>query len=246
MILFQTCVITAIILSYTNRLRDRGNRMIKNTAKKSKELSYFSKANDIKIPKTYKTILSRIAFPLLTLLSRDQTLKLGLVPIDDERVIMALKHAKGRLLDIGCGANNFVRSYGNGIGVDVAKWDGCDLVVADTAQLPFEDKSFDTISYLACLNHIPNRNDAVKEAARLLKDDGQIIITMITPKLGTFIHWLRFKNDPDNQERHIDHEDELMGMSHEHTKSILKDAGFTKIEQKGFVFGLNNIYIAKR
>lgn len=213
---------------------------------KKRDLNYFSKANNIKIPKMSKMILSRIAFPILSLLSREQTLKLGLTPIDDERVIMALKNVKGRLLDIGCGANNFVHSYGNGVGVDVANWDGCDVVVEDTAKLPFEDKSFDTVSYLACLNHIPNRDDAVKEAARILKDDGRIIVTMITPKWGAFIHWLRFKNDPDNQERHIDHEDELLGMSHEHTKSILRNAGFTKITHKKFVFGLNNIYIAER
>ena len=220
--------------------------MVKKNLKKSGELRYFSKANNIKIPKLHKTILSRLLFPVLALISREQTLKLGLTPIDDERVIMGLKHTKGRLLDIGCGANNFVRSHGNGIGVDVAPWDGCDLVVEDTAKLPFDDKSFDTVSFLACLNHIPNRNDAVKEAARVLKNDGHIIVTMITPKLGAFIHWLRFKNDPDNQERHINHKDELLGMSHEHTKSILRDAGFTKIKQKRFVFGLNNIYIASR
>jgi len=220
--------------------------MNKKTAKKSRELSYFSQANNIRIPKKYKTILSRIAFPLLTLLSREQTLKLGLIPIDDERVIIAMKHTKGRLLDIGCGANNFVKSYGNGVGVDVAKWKGCDKVIKNAAKLPFKDNSFDTVSFLACLNHIPNRNNAVKEAGRVLKKDGRIIITMITPKLGNFIHWLRSRNDPDKQERHINSENELMGMSHEQTRSILKEAGFTKIKQKSFVYGLNNIYIAKR
>lgn len=220
--------------------------MGRKATKKSQKLNYFSQADNIQIPKIYKTVISRLAFPLLTLLSREQTLKLGLIPIDDERVIMALKHTKGRLLDVGCGANNFVRSYGNGVGVDVAEWEGCDKVIKDAAQLPFADKSFDTVSFLACLNHIPNRNDAVKEAARVLKSDGRIIVTMITPKLGKFIHRLRSRNDPDNQERHINQADELMGMSHEHTKTILREAGFTKIRQKRFVFGLNNIYIAER
>jgi len=220
--------------------------MNQRATKKSSKLKYFSQANNIQLPKKYKTILSRIAFPLLSLLSREQTLKLGLVPIDDERVIMALRHTKGRLLDIGCGANNFVRSYGNGIGVDIAKWEGCDQVIKDAAILPFDDNSFDTVSYLACLNHIPNRNDAVKEAARVLSSDGRIIVTMITPKLGSFVHWLRYKNDPDNQERHINNENELLGMSHEQIKSILKEAGFTNIKHRRFVLGLNNIYIAER
>lgn len=220
--------------------------MGKKSTKKLRKLNYFSKADNIQVPNKYKMVLSRIAFPLLSLLSREQTLKLGLTPIDDERVIMALKHTKGRLLDIGCGANNYVRSYGNGVGVDVAKWEGCDQLIEDAAKLPFDDNSFDTVSYLACLNHIPNRNDSVKEAARVLKKDGRIIVTMITPRLGSFIHWLRFRNDPDNQERHINRNDELMGMSHEQTESILRDAGFTNIKQKSFVFGLNNIYIAER
>ncbi len=35
---------------------------------------------------------------------------------------MAMKYANGKVLDIGCGANNFVRSYGNGVGVDVYPW----------------------------------------------------------------------------------------------------------------------------
>jgi len=220
--------------------------MGKKVAKKSQELSYFSQADDIQIPKMYKTVLSRIAFPILSLLSREQTLKTGLTPIDDERVITAMKYSKGRVLDVGCGANNFVHSYGNGVGVDVADWKGCDTVIKDAAELPFKDGSFDTVSFLACLNHIPNRNDAVKEAARVLKKDGRILVTMITPKMGSFIHWWRFRNDPDHQERHIDHAHELMGMSPGHVKSILAEAGFTKVRRKRFVYGMNNIYIAER
>lgn len=209
-------------------------------------LNYFVEADDITVPSKTKVFLSRVFFPVLSLLSREQSLKLGLTPIDDERVIMALKHTKGRLLDIGCGANNYVRSYGNGVGVDVAAWNGCDEVIEDAAKLPFKNGSFDTVSYLACLNHIPNRDDAVKEAARVLKKDGRIIVTMITPRLGKFIHWWRFRNDPDHQERHIDHDHELLGMSPEHIRSILKEAGFTKVKRKRFVYGLNNIYIAER
>lgn len=206
-------------------------------------LDYFEGADNITVPSKFKTFLSRIAFPLLSLLSREQSLKLGLTPIDDERVIMALKNTQGRLLDIGCGANNFVKSYGNGVGVDVAAWKGCDVVIKDAAKLPFKAKEFDTVSYLACLNHIPNRDDSVKDAARVLKKNGRIIVTMITPRMGAFIHWWRFRNDPDHQERHIDHAHELMGMSSQHVTNILESAGFTNVRRKRFVFGMNNIYI---
>ncbi|MBP9738928.1 class I SAM-dependent methyltransferase [Candidatus Saccharibacteria bacterium] len=185
-------------------------------------------------------------FPLLSLLSREQSLRLKLTPIDDERVIMGLKYAKGRVLDIGCGANNFVRSYGNGVGVDVEAWKGSDIVIKDAAKLPFKSAEFDTVSYLACLNHIPNRAESLKDAARVLQKDGRVIITMITPKMGAFIHWWRFRNDPDHQERHIDHKHELMGMSPVHIKQILKESGFNTIKRKRFVYGMNNVYIAEK
>lgn len=209
-------------------------------------LGYFDNDSEIKTPSLPKIIVSRVFFPLLSVLSREQSLKLGLTPIDDERVIMALRYVKGKALDVGCGANNFIKSYGNGVGVDVASWKGCDIVIKDASKLPFKNGEFDTLTYLACLNHIPNRNEAVKEAARVLKKDGRIIITMITPRWGQFIHWWRFHNDPDHQERHIDHEHELLGMSPDHIRGILHAAGFHNIKRKRFVFFLNNVFVAER
>ena len=61
----------------------------------------------------------------------------------------------GRLLDVGCGLNRLVREYGNGVGVDVYDWGDVDLLVDDTSCLSFPDMSFDTITCLAALNHIP-------------------------------------------------------------------------------------------
>lgn len=215
-------------------------------SKQEKQLSYFSESDKITVPNKFKVFASRIAFPLLSILSRESSLKLGLTPIDDERVIIAMKNTEGRLLDVGCGANNYVKSYGNGTGVDVAAWKGCDVVVKDAAELPFKDGEYDTVSFLACLNHIPNRNEAVLEAARVVKPEGKILVTMITPRWGKFIHWWRFRNDPDHQERHIDHDHELLGMSEDHIRGILHGAGFHNIKRKRFVYGLNSIYIAKR
>jgi SAM-dependent methyltransferase len=208
-------------------------------------VNYLSQGK-IAIPPLWKTIASRIAFPVLTLLSRENSLKLGLTPIDDERVIMALRYAKGKLLDVGCGANNLVRSHGQGTGVDVVAWDGCDVVVEDTAKLPFEDESYDSVSYLACLNHIHNRGDAVKEAHRVLKPGGVVIVTMITPKMGRFIHWWRRSHDPDEKERHIDHSNELLGMSPSHVMNIMRAAGFKNIKRKRFAYGMNNLYVAEK
>jgi SAM-dependent methyltransferase len=210
------------------------------------QADYFTDERLVTKPSRAKVLLSRIAFPALAVMSREQTYKLGLTPIDDERVIMALKHAKGRVLDIGCGSNTFVRSHGNGTGVDVVGWKGCDVVVEDAASLPFEDGSYDTVSFLACLNHIPNREAAMQEALRVTKPGGQVLVTMIPPRLGAFIHWLRERNDPDHRERHIDHAHELMGMSRAHVNKIITDAGYKLPRSKVFVYGLNRIYIADK
>ncbi|HVW23041.1 MAG TPA: methyltransferase domain-containing protein [Candidatus Saccharimonadales bacterium] len=216
--------------------------------KKQEAVEYFENTRGIpiKVPSLGKTLISRIALPLLSLVSRDKALDWHLTPIDDERVIMALKYTRGRALDIGCGANNFIKSYGNGLGVDVFPWQGCDQVIKNAANLPFKKGEFQTITYLACLNHIPNRDDSVKAAFKLLDKGGRVLITMITPRWGKFIHWIRFRNDPDHKDRHIDHDHELLGMSSRQVKSILKEAGFSNIKRKRFVFGLNNIYIAQK
>ncbi len=213
-----------------------------------KAVEYFEnvKGIPITIPSPLETFASRLALPLLALISRDKALDLHLTPIDDERVIMAMKYANGRALDIGCGANNFIRSYGNGLGVDVHPWNGCDQVITDAAKLPFKKGEFQTITYLACLNHIPNREASVKSAYKLLDKGGKVLVTMITPHWGAFIHWIRFRNDPDHQARHIDHDHELLGMSYEQVGAILVGAGFKNVSRKRFVFGLNNLYIAEK
>lgn len=215
---------------------------------KVQEIEYFEDIRGIPIiiPSRMKTLKSRICLPLLSLISRNKALDLGLIPIDDERVIKALEYSKGRALDIGCGANNFIHSYGNGLGVDVFPWQGCDMVIKDAARLPFKKGEFKTITYLACLNHIPNRDESVKSAFQILDKGGRLIVTMITPNWGKFIHWIRSRNDPDHKGRHIDHSHELLGMSSKEVKRILMNAGFSNVRRKRFVFGLNNLYIADK
>ncbi len=132
------------------------------------------------------------------------------------------------------------------MGVDVVAWEGCDEVVEDAARLPFADASFDTVSFLAYLNHIPNRADALREAYRVLRPGGRLIVTMITPRLGRFIHLWRRPHDPDERERHIDPEHELLGMAPRGLLGLIERAGFTAVRRRRFVLGLNNLFLAER
>ena len=182
-----------------------------------------------------------LTFPLRCLLSSKAAWSLRLTPIDDERVNMVLQYCQGKILDIGCGANQLVRQYRDGVGVDVYLWKGMDLL-CDTARQPFRDNSFETITMLACLNHIAEKEQVLREAKRLLKPGGRILITMIGPLTGYFCHVIRRRFDPDQLERGV-HRDEQLGLTGGRVKRLLKGQGF-KVEPGTFcLFGLNRLYI---
>ncbi len=164
----------------------------------------------------------------------------------DKRIKTVLPYVKGYLLDIGCGTNELVKKYsGKGIGVDVYQWGNVDVVVEDTANLSFKNQSFDTITIIAALNHIPNREQVLIEAKRLLKNDGKLIVTMIPPKISRVWHGIRKPWDADQSERGMKI-GEVYGMTEKDLEKILFKTGFTVISKKKFMLGVNNLTIAKK
>jgi len=162
------------------------------------------------------------------------------------RVKIVLPHISGKYLDIGCGTNDVVKAYsGEGMGVDVYPWEGVDKVVENTAKLSFDDKTFDTVSIIAALNHIPNRNDVLREVRRVLKDDGKLITTMIPPNFSKRWHLLRRPWDADQHERGMK-DGEVYGISSSEMKTMLSDAGFDIVLRKKFMFGINELLISKK
>jgi ubiquinone/menaquinone biosynthesis C-methylase UbiE len=64
------------------------------------------------------------------------------------------------------------------IGLQRSTWDYGKLdIECDIASIPEPDKSFDAIMCTEVLEHIINPREAIKEFARLLKKDGQLILT---------------------------------------------------------------------
>jgi len=97
--------------------------------------------------------------------------------------------AKVKLLDIGCGAGfltNPLAMAGHEVtGLDASpgaletarRWDKTKSVrylEGDALQLPFAENSFDVVSLMDFLEHIPNPQDAIREAARILAPGGLI------------------------------------------------------------------------
>src|SRR4051794_20525016 len=97
--------------------------------------------------------------------------RLHLTSLRAERLSQVLPHLQGRVLDIGAGDNMLVKLHrrrapteeraaaNQSVGLDVVDWGGGCVIVPDCRHLPFPDASFDTVSFVACLNHIPERRE---------------------------------------------------------------------------------------
>ncbi|MGD1075757.1 MAG: methyltransferase domain-containing protein [Thermodesulfovibrionales bacterium] len=167
---------------------------------------------------------------------------------EDERSLIALSEMSGKALDIGCGNNRVMREYrvsgGEGLGVDVFDWGGPDLVVDNTAQLPFHSGAFDSISFIACLNHIPNRLEVLGEAHRLLKPGGRLLITNLTPLVSALWHRIAFW-DADQRVRGMK-EGEVWGFTDRELRDMVSKKGFRLTRKRSFMWGLNHLYIFER
>ena len=166
--------------------------------------------------------------------------------LERRRIDMVKPYVKGHLLDVGCGPNKLVREYGDGVGLDTHSWSAAVQVIGEAASLPFKDSSFDTVAFVACLNHIPNREAALREAWRVLSLEGLLLVTMIGPKISIIWHKILGENDPDQFERGGLQEGEVWGIKPSDMVGLIKRGGFQLLERKTFILGLNSLYVAKK
>jgi len=114
-------------------------------------------------------------------------------------------HCHGRLLDLGCGKVPFYSLYreyvSETICVDWSKsLHGNDHLDAEcdlTKELPFADRSFDTILLSDVLEHIPTPERLWHEMARLLKPGGKLLLNV------PFFYWLH--EEPNDFYRYTKH-----------------------------------------
>jgi SAM-dependent methyltransferase len=170
--------------------------------------------------------------------------RFGWTTLEEERLDAVMPFIRGRLLDIGAGPNTLVKRYGNGVGVDVVEWGGGAMVVEDTSALPFEDGSFDTITLIACLNHIPYREAVIRECRRLLSSAGQLVITMINPVLGDIGHAIWWYSE--DKHRGGMKEGEVGGMWNATIVRMCAQEGFALSAHNRFVYGMNNLLVFER
>jgi len=177
--------------------------------------------------------------------------RLGLTSLRAERFAEVLPELRGRCLDIGAGDDALLTCYRRragadeaaraSVGVDVTDWGNDVQRIASAAVLPFPAASFDTVSFVACLNHIPERREALGEARRVLRPGGRVVVTMIGRLVGGVGHRLWWYSE--DKHRDVD-EHELMGMDPDEVRGLLGAAGLRIAHERSFVYGLNRLYVA--
>lgn len=182
----------------------------------------------------------------------------GLTSLASERYYYAGAEVRGYCLDVGCGRHNrFINEFlgGVGKGIDVYPYAGLteENLVEDISHFPFAEESFDSVTFIANINHVPEalRDMELAEAYRCLKPGGNIIITMGNPAAEIVAHklvWLYDKFlgthlDVDS-ERGMDEEEEYF-LTDGEIKLRLRRAGFTGIVKKYFVtqWFLNHLFV---
>lgn len=95
---------------------------------------------------------------------------------------------EGRGLEIGVGTGRFAAPLRIKVGVEpakamaaIARQRGIEVYEAYAEKLPFEDEYFDFILMVTVLCFLKDPFDALQEATRVLKPQGQLIIGMIDP-----------------------------------------------------------------
>ncbi|WP_164902132.1 MULTISPECIES: class I SAM-dependent methyltransferase [Rhizobium] len=182
--------------------------------------------------------------------------RLHLTSLRAERLSAVLPQMKGRVLDIGAGDNMLINLYREASvdtsneagardskGLDVVDWGGDCIIVENCRHLPFEDRSFDTVCFVACLNHIPERKQALAESWRILKPGGRLIVTMIGRLIGEVGHAIWWYSE----DKHRDvAEGEVMGMDPTAVSNLIREAGFPSVHRSSFVYGLNHLFVANK
>lgn len=159
------------------------------------------------------------------------------------------------LCDFGCGTRalllNTLKPYiRSGIGLDLKLESPSDSKITLIKcnldyNVPLKSDIIDMITSLAVFEHLNNPVNNLKEAYRILRKDGLLILTTPAPVSKKILEFLTFKLGILSIDTVGDHKNYF-------DKKILKDmlicAGFeeSKIKIKSFQMGFNNLVIAKK
>ncbi|HET6961680.1 MAG TPA: class I SAM-dependent methyltransferase [Terriglobia bacterium] len=109
-------------------------------------------------------------------------------------------------------------------------------------QIALPDASFDTVVMAALLEHLKIPGAALREARRLLKPGGSLVMTTPTPLGGRLHAWgsrlgLTYREAADEHEGFFDHEA---------LKRLLNEGGLICEQYQRFLLGMNQLVVARK
>jgi SAM-dependent methyltransferase len=202
-------------------------------------------------------IKDAIFFPLRAVCLFEEDWR-GFSSLASERFYYVATQVQGFCLDMGCGRNNrFIREFlgGHGVGIDVYLYEGLteENMMADMTNLPWGEGRFDTVTFIANINHIPSsiRQAEIAEAYRILRPGGNIVVTMGNPIAEVLVHKLVAfydaclgTNFDMDGERGMG-EEETYYLTEQEIMSLLLGAGLQSLRKQYFItqWGLNRMYV---
>jgi SAM-dependent methyltransferase len=84
----------------------------------------------------------------------------------------------------------------------------------------------------------------IAECRRVLRPDGRVVVTMLTPGISRVWHWLRRPWDPDQRHRGMQ-PGEVYGFSPSEMNALFEAHGFRLHSSRRFMLGLNRLYVFK-
>lgn len=166
-----------------------------------------------------------------------------------------VKKMKSLILDVGCGNGAFsiemaIMTGNLVIGFDIdrkgilfakkaanrRKVNNACFLIADARKMPFKEEVFKSAMCLEVLEHIEEDNTVLSEIFRVLKKDGQLVITCVRPSytLYTFLPiFPEGTNMGENFYREMDHVRD--GYSIDILTQCLSNAGFRMVKYNEFI-----------
>lgn len=163
-----------------------------------------------------------------------------------------------QILDVGCAGGHLtiliqktlpkakvtgLDVYGKSIRFAQKRYKKIKFVAADAHNLPFKDKTFDTIVSSETLEHVVNPRKVFQEIRRCLKDDGEIIIEMDGGNRLFNSVWFFWTNFGPGKVWRGSH---LSRFTADSLERMIIESGFKIKKKKFFNFGMAVIFKAEK